>query len=204
MFRQLPFAISWCGSDGPFEKRIVGLSLRDRPGLRPSQRETRLGGVCTCSQEKPLLSIRVVVGRTIAASPPPPYRRPGSQAEPFLDRGDQLLAELRFHLLTVAAPVLPAMWATMLRSSRSISSSVIVSPWFQQLCLCQPHGIEVVRTGTGPARHGVSPWSPGFDPSLQKLNQSQSGIYIDTGMGSAVNTVIPANAGIQGTVQNVL
>ena len=36
------------------------------------------------------------------------------------------------------------------------------------------------------------------------LNQSQSGIYIDTGLGSAANTVIPANAGIQGIVQNVL
>ena len=36
------------------------------------------------------------------------------------------------------------------------------------------------------------------------LNQSQSGIYIDTGLGSAANTVIPANAGIQGTVENVL
>ncbi len=36
------------------------------------------------------------------------------------------------------------------------------------------------------------------------LNQSQSGIYIDTGLGSADNTVVPANAGIQGTVQKVL
>ena len=36
------------------------------------------------------------------------------------------------------------------------------------------------------------------------LNQSQGGIYIDTGLGSAANTVIPANAGIQGTVENVL
>ena len=36
------------------------------------------------------------------------------------------------------------------------------------------------------------------------LNQSQSGIYIDTGLGGATNTVFPANAGIQGTVQNVL
>ena len=36
------------------------------------------------------------------------------------------------------------------------------------------------------------------------LNQSQSGIYIDTGLDSAANTVIPANAGIQGTWQNVL
>ena len=32
------------------------------------------------------------------------------------------------------------------------------------------------------------------------LNQSQSGIYIDTGLGSTANTVIPANAGIQGTL----
>ena len=38
----------------------------------------------------------------------------------------------------------------------------------------------------------------------QNLNQSQSGIYIDTEFGSAANTVIQANAGIQGTVQNVL
>jgi len=36
------------------------------------------------------------------------------------------------------------------------------------------------------------------------LDQSQGGIYINTGLGSAANTVIPANAGIQGTVQNVL
>ena len=38
------------------------------------------------------------------------------------------------------------------------------------------------------------------------LNQSQSGIYIDTGLGSATNTVIPvpAGTGIQGTLQNVL
>ena len=36
------------------------------------------------------------------------------------------------------------------------------------------------------------------------LNQSQSGIYIDAGLGNAASTVIPANAGIQGTVQNVL
>ena len=36
------------------------------------------------------------------------------------------------------------------------------------------------------------------------LNQSQSGIYIDTGLGSAANTVIPANAGIQGIVLNEL
>ena len=37
-----------------------------------------------------------------------------------------------------------------------------------------------------------------------RLNQSQSGIYIDTGLGSPANTVFPANAGIQGTVRNVL
>ena len=36
------------------------------------------------------------------------------------------------------------------------------------------------------------------------LNQSQSGIYIETGLGSAANTVIPANAGIQRIVQNEL
>ena len=36
------------------------------------------------------------------------------------------------------------------------------------------------------------------------LNQSQSGIYIDTGLGSTANTVIPAFAGIQGTLQNLL
>ena len=36
------------------------------------------------------------------------------------------------------------------------------------------------------------------------LNQTQSEIYIDTGLGSATNTVIPANAGFQGTVGNVL
>ena len=42
------------------------------------------------------------------------------------------------------------------------------------------------------------------DHYLTLLNQSQSGIYIDTGLDSAANTVIPANAGIQGTWQNVL
>ena len=36
------------------------------------------------------------------------------------------------------------------------------------------------------------------------LNQSQIRIYIDTGLGSAANTVIPATAGIQGTAENVL
>jgi len=36
------------------------------------------------------------------------------------------------------------------------------------------------------------------------LNQSHRGIYIDTGLGSAFDTVIPAKAGIQGTVQQVL
>ena len=36
------------------------------------------------------------------------------------------------------------------------------------------------------------------------LDQSQSGIYIDTGLGSTANTVIPANTGIQGTLQNLL
>ena len=40
--------------------------------------------------------------------------------------------------------------------------------------------------------------------SVVVLNQSQSGIYVDTGLGSAANTVIPANAGIQGPAQNVL
>ena len=40
--------------------------------------------------------------------------------------------------------------------------------------------------------------------SNSALNQSQNVIYIDTGLGSAATTVIPANAGIQGTVQNVL
>ncbi len=39
---------------------------------------------------------------------------------------------------------------------------------------------------------------------MQILNQSQGGIYIDTGLAIAANAVIPANAGIQGTVQNVL
>jgi len=35
------------------------------------------------------------------------------------------------------------------------------------------------------------------------LNQSQGGIYIDTGLANTANTVIPANAGIRETVQNV-
>ena len=44
-----------------------------------------------------------------------------------------------------------------------------------------------------------------FYCALKKLlDQSQSGIYIDTGLGSAANTVIPANAGIHGPWQNVL
>ncbi len=37
----------------------------------------------------------------------------------------------------------------------------------------------------------------------ESLNQSQSGIYIDTELGGASNTVIPAFAGIQGTVKIV-
>jgi len=37
-----------------------------------------------------------------------------------------------------------------------------------------------------------------------RLNQSQSGIYIDTELGSATNAVVPANAGFQGTLQHVL
>jgi hypothetical protein len=37
-----------------------------------------------------------------------------------------------------------------------------------------------------------------------ELSQIQVGIYIDTGLANAANIVIPANAGIQGTVQNVL
>ncbi len=41
------------------------------------------------------------------------------------------------------------------------------------------------------------------DRCFLTLNQSQSGIYIDTGLGSAANTIIPANAGIQGILQNV-
>ncbi len=36
------------------------------------------------------------------------------------------------------------------------------------------------------------------------LNQSQGGICIDTGSASAANTVIPANAAIPETIQNVL
>ena len=40
--------------------------------------------------------------------------------------------------------------------------------------------------------------------TLGYLNQSQGGINIDTGLASAANIVIPANAGIQGTVQKTL
>ena len=36
------------------------------------------------------------------------------------------------------------------------------------------------------------------------LIQGQSAIYIDTGLASAAKTVIPANAGIQETVKDVL
>ena len=47
---------------------------------------------------------------------------------------------------------------------------------------------------------------------IVSLNQSQSGIYIDIGSGHRIgtpdwdtaNTVVPAKAGIQGTVQSVL
>ena len=39
--------------------------------------------------------------------------------------------------------------------------------------------------------------------SSRTANQNQSGIYIDTGLGSAANTVIPAFAGIQGALQDV-
>ena len=35
-----------------------------------------------------------------------------------------------------------------------------------------------------------------YSGMLGGLNQSQSGIYIDNGLGSAANTVIPANAGV--------
>ena len=54
------------------------------------------------------------------------------------------------------------------------------------------------------AREGFGVLEGMLDPASIELNQSQSGIYIDTGLGSAANTVIPANAGIQGTLQNVL
>ncbi len=47
-------------------------------------------------------------------------------------------------------------------------------------------------------------WMKRFGFFNRLLNQSQSGIYIETGLGSAANTVFPAKAGIQGTVQHVL
>ena len=60
-----------------------------------------------------------------------------------------------------------------------------------------------------PTRNAVPPavkagWSRHPKAVVVVLNQSKSGIYIDTGLGSATNTVIPENAGIQETVQNVL
>ena len=39
---------------------------------------------------------------------------------------------------------------------------------------------------------------------MERQASHQSGIYIDTGLGSTSNTVFPANAEIQGPVQNVL
>ncbi len=40
--------------------------------------------------------------------------------------------------------------------------------------------------------------------SESDLGYGQSGINLDTGLANAANTVIPANAGIQEIVQNVL
>ena len=37
-------------------------------------------------------------------------------------------------------------------------------------------------------------------PIPSGLNQSKNGIYIDTGLGRAVNAVVPADAGIQRTL----
>jgi hypothetical protein len=50
---------------------------------------------------------------------------------------------------------------------------------------------------TGPA----GPVQPVIKPAL---NQSQSGIYIDIGLGSATSNVVPAKAGIQETLQAVM
>ncbi len=52
---------------------------------------------------------------------------------------------------------------------------------------------------------GPSPYNIAMANGIERhLNQSQGGICIETGLASAANTVIPANAGIQGTAQNVL
>ena len=49
---------------------------------------------------------------------------------------------------------------------------------------------------TGPHTHDIRA-RPNCTNSL-RLNQSQSGNYVDAALGSAAKTVIPANAGIQG------
>ena len=41
-------------------------------------------------------------------------------------------------------------------------------------------------------------------PISNGLNQSQGGVYIHAGLASAANTVIPADAGMTETMQNVL
>ena len=43
---------------------------------------------------------------------------------------------------------------------------------------------------------GAPAVKPGEAVSRRGLNQSQGGIYIDTGLASTSNTVIPANAGV--------
>jgi hypothetical protein len=52
------------------------------------------------------------------------------------------------------------------------------------------------RFMTGPHTHDIRA-RPNWTNSL-RLNQSQSGNYVDAALGSAAKTVIPANAGIQG------
>ena len=71
-----------------------------------------------------------------------------------------------------------------------------------------PNGLEIARNLRGFSQIPILMLSIRDETDTKlaalDLNQSQSGIYMYTGLGSAAKTVIPANAGIQGTVQNML
>ncbi len=65
--------------------------------------------------------------------------------------------------------------------------------------------LHLLRLPRRPSFAALVSWREWVGKLIQRdLNQRQSEIYIDTRLGSAANTVIPANAGIQGTLQNVL
>ncbi len=64
----------------------------------------------------------------------------------------------------------------------------------------------VVAKGVGyrEENRGAEAQRTGSAMKWQRVNLNQSGIYIDIGLGSAANTVVPAKAGIQETLQAVL